>query len=314
MRFHTTLAFSEAREEYKAARHQYATFDDSDAAAEAQANARLDRADEQLWGIAAITPTEVAEKIRAAKERAGDDFPIEAFYSVERMLADLDCMQGWPLSPDFVMAWRAWRNITDELANVKSGEDEDRWTTVQAQLYAETVMRKCTTPDDFILKQYLRLHTTIGGTAYGEAKADMTGNPWDIDITKSHSKPRFECADELGCYDDIDATDIGANLLAYGLPYFDAEAWMERAVALGQGVSLVQQARGGWSLGIHLVYPEEDEGQKPSARVQRERDRLIRILNFQGGIERHRALGDEIRRNWPQFIHALPAEVREAVA
>lgn len=316
MRIHITLPFSEAHEEYTAARHEYATFDDNDRAAEEQANTRLDQADDRLWGAPAITPTEIAMKIRAAKERGSEDFPVETFYSTERMLTDLDRMQGWPLSPEFVLVWRAWRNVAEELANVRESPDEDRWSTVQAQLYAETVMRKCTTPGDFILKQYLRLHTSVGGTFYGAAKEDNTGNPWDIDITACHGKPRFECADELGCYDDIDSTDIGANLLAYGQPHFAAKAWLDRADAIGHRAYLVQHEDGRWMFGQHMDL-EGEQNRGNNERLRREQDRLMRLLSNGYGEDRFKLVADEIRRGWPQLMisNPLAAEpVAEAVA
>src|SRR5690606_13003246 len=106
-----------------------------------------------------------------------------------------------------------------------------------------------------------------------------------------------------------DATDVGANLLAYGLPYFDAAKWLERADAIGLRVDLVQQQDGSWLFGQCMdLTDEENRGNNP--RIQREQNRLQRIIaNDYGGERRISLLCEEIRRNWPQLVCPLPAEV-----
>lgn len=263
----------------------------------------------------AITPTEMRQKIATMRKR-GPLHPNEMCWNEEGIAAyldrienDLAQMQGWPVSHNMLTAWMLWREHDERYALTVTDEENDALIPERNALHKQLHETPCTTPGDFILKQYARLHGVIGSTHYGQAKEDGNGNLHDIDIDGEIMEGGlFELVEYPALYADIDTTDVGANLLAYGLPYFDSEAWLERAVAVGQGVSLVQQQHGGWSLGLHLVYPEENEGKAPTSRIRRERDRLLRILNFQGAGDRHRAVGDEIRRNWPQLLHALPAE------
>ena len=75
-------------------------------------------------------------------------------------------------------------------------------------------------------------------------------------------------------------------------------------------MDLVQQQDGSWATSISLVYPEErnaPEGERaaPPERIRRERDRLLRILNFPG-LNRHRLVADVIRREWPHLIVPNP--------
>jgi hypothetical protein len=308
MRFHSTIDFGNAHREYQGAMKEYATFDDKDPEAERRADLRLDEADEAFFGEPATTPTEIITKIEMAKERGGDDFSIETFYSVERMKTDLARQQGWPVSARMLEQWMAWRKLQEQMHGINDAEEEQRLSDLHAQGYVHIAMLDCTTPGDFILKQYLRLLTTHGGTLKGAAKTDMTGNPWDIDIADSEDEARFETADKIGCYDDIDNTDIGANLLAYGLPYFDAEAWMEAADRIGMQVSLVQQRDGSWSFGQQMDLRGEDRTTPLPPRLRREHRRLQGLLAKDFGVEsRVHLVAEEIRREWPQLIIANPA-------
>lgn len=305
MRYHLTMPFSQAHTEYEAARHEYATFDDNDRAAEARANERLDKADEALWGAPAVTPTEIAMKIRAAQARGSEDFPIESFYSVKHMLADLERQQGWPCSPDVLAAWAAWRDHEEryEAAASRSDAEGDALLPERNALHKQLHETPCTTPGDFILKQYARLQGVIGHTLYGAAKDDMTGNRYDIDIDGEIMEGGlFEEVEYPALYHDIDATDVGANLLAYGLPYFSAEKWMERADAIGLRVNMVQQQDGSWMFGQHMDL-EGEENRGNNERLRREQDRLMRIVaKDYGGERRASLLCDEIRREWPQLM------------
>lgn len=324
MRFHTTIEHSELLTKWERA---YATHDafaeagddgtgfggteESDLASKAE----YDSLDAFLRSPA-ITPTEMRQKIATMRKRGPlhldelcwNEEGITAY--LDRLEADLSQMQSWPVSPAVLAAWTEWRAHDERYAAAVDDEESDAMLPERNRLYSELHQTACTTPGDFILKQYARLHGVIGSTLYGTAQKDGTGNLYDIDIDAEIMEGGlFEKIEYPALYRDIDDTDVGANLLAYGLPYFDAKLWMQRAAAVGQGVSLVQQQHGGWSLGVHFVYPEEGEGKVPTPRIRRERDRLLRILNFQCGTDRHRAVGDEIRAHWPHLVHPLPAEV-----
>lgn len=321
MRFHTTLGHSQAIQAWKdayAAHDAFAEAGDDGVSfggtAEADIAARCER--EALAAAMehpSVTPTELREKIalmRAQGPLSPDNLCWDLTEVLDGMEHDLKRMQGWPVSEGVLTAWMDWRAHNERYAAAFDDEENDAMLPERNRLYAELHRTVCTTPGDFILKQYARLHGVVGSTLYGAAEKDGTGNLYDIDIDNGCFEGGiFESFEYPASYADIDATDVGANLLAYGLPHFDAKGWMERADSVGQGASLVQQQDGRWSLGLHLVYPEESEGKLPAERIRRERDRLLRILNFQGGAERYRALGEELRCNWPRLVHSLPAEV-----
>lgn len=322
MRFHVTLAHSQVHQAWKDAYAAYDAFAEAGDEGEtfggtamADTASRIEH--EMVDAIMAhksVTPTELRKKIAFMRER-GPLSPDNLCWDIEEVLdgieRDLKRMQGWPVSEGVLMAWTEWRRLADKFTSGSQmdGVAEQVLSRQQDDAYERLVRADCVTPGDFILKQYARLLTTCGSTNYGSARANMTGNWWDVDVDGVPGGCTHDVLDAVTTYDDIDATDVGANLLAYGLPYFDAKAWMERAAAVGQGVSLVQQQHGGWSFGVHLVYPEEGEGKEPPLRIRRERDRLLRILNFQGGAERYSAISDELRCNWSGLVYPLPAQV-----
>lgn len=325
MRFHMTMPFSTARKAYEAAADDANEEFDKDLGRTPEYKALLDAETSALRAFMietpAATPTELADKIKLYSERemamwtGGEDY-------LNAILRDCATMQDWPLSPEFARQWAAWRKLGELLQGDLSAEDEKHYADLQAQGYCQIAMANCTTPGDFILKQYMRLHTTNGSTFQGAAKDDGTGNAWDIDIDDHSDEARFETADKLGCYDDINHTDIGMHLLAYGLPYFDAKAWMERADAVGLKVDLCVQRDG--REGIHvgmldrrMIGIQEDNDDTPETpigeKVRRERDRLRRILAHpaaqrgpDGGKDRIAAIADEIRENWPKLVWRAP--------
>jgi len=309
MRFHMTTEFSQARETQAAAeqRAEDSELEMEDPAWQALSEQDYDAIAKLFTETPAITPTEVAAKLALFERRQMSMWSEGASYFAA-VLKELAAMQGWPVSSRFLQLWGAWRRLDEQLQTVTTGEEEDRLMELRSRGYVDIVMSDCTTPGDFILKQYLRLLTTHGGTDYGKAKEDGTGNPWDVALDDNSDEARFETADKLGTYHDIDATDVGANLLAYGLPYFDAEKWMERANAIGLRVDLVQQQSGKWMFG-QCMDLDDDENRGNNPRLRREQDRLRRIIaKDYGGKERISLLGDEIRRNWPQLVRPLPAE------
>lgn len=328
MRFHITMPHSDAFKAYEAAAELANAEFDKDLGRNPDypplQTAETAALKTFMVDTPAVTPTELAQKIKAYHDREMYMWITGQEY-LEAILTDCARMQGWPLSPRFLERWIAWRKLDEVLQSDLSPADEKFHSDLRAQAYCEIAMADCTTPGDFILKQYLRLHTTNGSTLYGEAKEDRTGNPWDIDIDDHSDEARFETADKLGCYDDINHTDVGMNLLAYGLLYFDAEAWMKAANRTGLKVDLCIQRDGREGVSIsmlnrnHLGIQEDndDTPQTPvSPRIKRERDRLRRILANVceqrapgGGRDRYRAIGDEIRENWPELVWRAPAIV-----
>ena len=312
MRFHYTAAFCDAHTRYDAARKEYAAFDETDAVAESRAESHLGAADTLFFNVDAYTPTEVLAKVEAAHDRARDDFPLTDFYRIDAVRQDMERMRRYSVSPAFADQWEAWAKLDEAWAcgeEVLSGMPVE---DLRNQGYCALQTTGCVTPGDFILKRYMALLTSYGGCDNAAEREAMTANRWDIDTSTFAEEARFDHADLLGAYDDIDSTDLGANLLAYGKLDFDAEAWMEAAERVGQEVNLAQQRDGTWMFGTSLLYADEGSTRP---RIRRERDRLLRLKAWQGGADRHRLLAEEIRANWPQLLVWNPAaEVGKAIS
>lgn len=314
MRFHMHLAFSEAQAAHAAALAVVRELDDAEVSPDdpklkEASEAEYAALDKLMLETPAITPSEVAAKLALFHQRDMHLWENEGGRYRDAISADLARMQGWPISPDVLARWTAWRDIDEryEAAAARSDEEGEALLEERESIYAAFHNAPCVTPGDFIVKQYAHLHGTLGGTLHGAAKEDMTGNPHDIDIDGDQYDGRFEAIEQPACYHDIDATDIGANLLAYGLPYFDAERWMERADAIGLQVDLTQQQDGRWMFGQRMDLRDEELGNDP--RIRREERRLRRLIaNDHGGPDRVRAVADEIRREWPQLVRPFTAE------
>ncbi len=313
MRFHLTQNFADAQSAYERALINYNTFDDEGPGAderERQASGALSTADTIFFNADAVTPFEIERKFEAAIARGQTDFTIEDYYPAAAIRLDIARLKRQDLSPEFADLWRAWRRCTEDLeatADAPGYEETAEFQqacAVRNQLYCEIAMKDCTSSGDFILKRYLALLTKAGSMDAPPVQTSETANRWDIDVNNHEDLGgRFDIADQIGLYRDIDGTDIGANLLAYGQPCFDAELWLEAAERTGIRVDVVQQREGGWLFGTSIVEPEGDHLNTPA--VQRERRRLLRIVSFPGE-ERHKKLGNEIRENWPSLVFGNP--------
>lgn len=296
MRLHYTAAFEETRAELRAAIEHYRTFDDEGEGAEEREEAagkRLHAADEAFFGADIYTASEVLAKFNLGVERAYNSFELTAFYSEDAIRLDLERLRRLEPSPAIYTMFMNFRRAAEaeqDAGAVDSAHEK------RSKAYLTLVRAACTTPGDFILKQYLRLLEVNGGCLAGRWKEDLTANPWDVDISDDVDEGCHDTADKHATYADIDGTDIGANLLAYGLPHFDAEAWMEAADRIGLHVDVIVAADGKRTFG--WCEPLGDEAL--TERIKRERDRLIRIMNFEPG--RIRDIADEIERDWPQLI------------
>lgn len=325
MRFHMTMAFSTARKAYEEGASAACEEFDKDLGRtpeyKALHEAETSALNTLLIDTPAATPTELAEKIKVYSDREMAMWNNGETY-LNAILSDCARMQGWPLSAQFHDEWMAWRKLDEILQRDLEPNDEQLYSDMHARGYCHLAMAPCTTPGDLILKQYLRLLTKHGNTLHGDAKADGTGSQWDIDTEGREDEARFGTADKLGCYDDINNTDIGMHLLAYGLPYFDASEWMKAADRTGLKVDLCVQRDGSEGLQISMLDRSmlgihEDNDDTPetpvSERVRRERSRLRSILAHasaqrspDGGRERLGAIADEIRENWPHLIWRAP--------
>lgn len=303
MRFHTTLPFSAKR---RAASDAYAVFstefdrDDSSAATK-RASLAEGKAIEEMLVHPALTPKEVQTKLELVFERdvlMWDFGPAAA----AALVNDLQRLQGHPVSPMIAEALAAWR-ATHEAWSL-AGDDEDGKGDAHSAAYHVLMETPCTTAGDFMAKAYVNLLGDNGSTLHGEAKADLTGNLFDIDIDQAVNMIDQGEVWQRAAYADLDASDLGANLLAYGLPHFSAEHWLERADAVGLQVSAIIHEDGG--RGFCQSFPIHDGPN--SARIDREWDRLHRLAAFPEG-NRVQALIAEIEAEWPQLVRrsSLPS-------
>lgn len=152
----------------------------------------------------------------------------------------------------------------------------------------------CTTAGDFIAKSYVNLVGLVGHTWFGDAKEQGWGNIWDANIANEDDERDDTCAFNRAAYFDIDHSDIGANLLAYGQPHFSAELWMERADAIGLQVRVVEFQ------GKRTLWQSMDIDAPHDSPAGREADRLRRLLAFD--TLRSLDVMEEIERDWPQLI------------
>lgn len=298
MRYHFTLPYIQAKARAKVAWEAYeAAFDKDDSSPETSAASAAEYAAfEEFLCFPAVTPSEIREKLRRALDREvylwSDGAGARIF---EALQADLSQQQQHPASPEVGQLVEDWSKIYEEWHCLSDYDDDvsaaigERRTAAFRRLMSEP----CTTPGDFIAKAYVNLIEGIGGTLYGAAKADLSGNIFDIDIATQTDQRDEQEVWHRAAYQDLDDCDVGRNLLAYGLPYFSAEKWMERADAVGLRVYANPDLTG---FGYTLA---EDDA--PVERIRRERQRL-RSLLATDGLVRGCKIIDEIEREWPQLI------------
>lgn len=246
---------------------------------------------EAMLAFPATTPTELQIKLQRIFDR-----DITGWASWEQiqpaLLADLRRLQGHPVSRAIAIAFVRWRAI-HEVWHFDT--DGDQNSEAHSEAYHALMATPCTTAGDFMAKAYVNLLGEHGSTLRGTAKADMTGNMWDVDISQADDDREHGEVWQRAAYADLDGSDLGRNLLAYGLPHFSAELWMERADAVGMRVSLIVQEDGSRVFGISEDHDSEDVPEF----VHRERSRLQGIWAFDRS--RTAELCDEIIREWPQL-------------
>lgn len=310
MRYHFTKHFSECRNAYDAALGHYRIFDDESEGAferERQADATLDSADRVFFNCDAYTPHEIHLKIIHALERGRGLGGIEDYYRIPAINADFERLKRMAPSSPIDDAFQAFREFEiewncDPEALDASEEALDR-ADQRISLYLAILDLPCTTPGDFILKQWLRLRSESGYTDTPSLQAEGTANLWDIQRDDDDGDGRLNIAERHSTYDDIDATDLGAHLLAYGKTDFDAGEWMEVAVRIGMHVSLILHGyKGKGQIGFGMDLKHNDH----SPRMRREQDRLLRIMAFDPDGKRLEQLHHEIKNNWPHLISQLP--------
>ena len=305
MHLHNTPEFAAARQQYDEAMVAYSQFPDSGPDAKAredEALATLNRADSAFFDAPAFTPFEIAAKLKAIGERGGGkDFCVTDFYPLEAMREDLGRLQRCEISPRMRTAFETFR--AHEIAwQEEPLLDDDPDYQKHVDLYLALLRTPCTTAGDFILKQYASLRCERGGMDTPRLRKDGTANMWDIEIDDLDDEATFSQAEAATLYEDIDGTDIGMNLLAYGQPHFDPSLWLDAADRADLSVSIYRRADGGWSFGITYAAEFSD------ARHQRDHHRLQRILASPAAREdRYRMVGDLIRATRPELVHDCAA-------
>lgn len=169
------------------------------------------------------------------------------------------------------------------------GDDAEQRKTAlcdtTAQAFHALLAAPCASPGDFMLKVYVDGLQTLGRVEPGS---------WDIDIAQADHVTIFHDAWQRSAYRDLDQSDLGACLLAFGRLDFSASDWIERALALNVLLDVHGAGAGQVSLRINHHHPGQCE------RRQRERRRLTRLLAFDPS--RTIAVGEAILRDWPQLV------------
>lgn len=298
MRFHSTIAFTEklnaatlAHDECVAALAR----DDESPEASEKLSAHMASVVECLQHPA-VTPTELRLKLHLYRDNNVGAWSAEARDAFEAMINDTVTLQGHKPGPDIYAALREWRAAEEAYQFCTDIESADGEAACAARSVAfrKVMGTPCTTAGDFIAKAYVNLLGLVGHTWFGENREAGWGNIFDVNIALEDDGQDDTCAFHRAAYFDIDHCDIGANLLAYGLPEFSAEQWMERADAVGLQVGVVSIE------GKRTLWQAMDTPAPHGAPADREVARLRRIIAFDPF--RASEVMDEIEREWPQLV------------
>lgn len=200
--------------------------------------------------------------------------------------------------------FQAWRDAyeahvlgTDFAEEEDVCEDrKDQLIKASADAFHALLAAPCASPADMMVKLYADAMLNIGHTMSGSARKDGTGNLWDIAIAEVDHITVFHDAWQRSAYHDLDQSDLGACLLAFGRLDFSAADWVARSRAVGLPVRLGLAEDGeSLSLTIGMYDAGCDE------RQTRERNRLRRLLNFDPS--RERMVRREILHNWPDLVN-----------
>ena len=304
MRFHTTTPFNHLLVAIHKAQADFETAFDEDPEGE-QTKAGLQdhmTAVYECLQHPAVTPTELRLKLCLYRDNNVADWTDrpasrDAF---EAMINDTVTLQGYYPGPDMFHALADWRQAYEPFQFIDTDSDDgERAARDRTCAFRALMDTYCTTPGDFIAKSYVNLLELLGHTFRGEP----TGNIFDPNIDREDDEIDDTCAFHRAAYFDIDHSDVGANLMAYGRPNFSAEHWMERADAIGLKVHVIaasdDQQR--------MLWVATDIDAEPNTPPSREANRLQRILAFDP--VRRIEVVEEIQRDWPQLIFVAPKPV-----
>lgn len=266
MRFNITSGFSEVFDAHQKA---YAAFDifatAGDDGTKYGGSAAADEASDleqatldALLAYPCSTPIEMADKMKWMRQRG--PFAEEnliwtgAPEAVDRMQLELITMSRPNVSARFAEAFAEFAAAQRHHWSESSIEDDEmtrRREAVEATI--ETILAlPCTTPGDFIVKQYLRLIEGYGSYTdpiIHEFLPDMVG-----------SDQRFPDRHDKIAFDDIVESDLGRCMMALGTTDFDAEAWIAQAARVGKIVQVYIQSDGKRGLSFGMLSNERGEG------------------------------------------------------
>lgn len=301
MRFHSTIAFSEklkaarvAQDEFEAAFDGAPDNDTTRGKLKAQMASVID-----CLQHPAVTPTELRLKLSLYRDNnvgLWSDRPT-ALDAFEAIINDTTTLQSYYPGPEMFQALADWRKAEEiyQFAPDLESDEGNQICEARSAAFRALISMPCTTAGDFIAKTYVNLLGVLGNTWFGDNREAGWGNIFDINTANEDDERDDTCAFHRAAYFDIDHSDIGANLLAYGQPHFSAELWMERADAIGLRVGLVNVE------GSRTLWQSMDTDAEHDSPAGREVDRLRRILAFDADL-RTVDLIDEIERGWPQLI------------
>jgi hypothetical protein len=208
-------------------------------------------------------------------------------------------------SPAMTTALEVWQAARIALiaACEISDEESNRTAQLEGLAYRALMALPSVNAADFIAKTYVDLLGELGSLHRSYDEAARRLSMFDLDISDNNDPRDQHDLWVRTFYADLDACDMGANLLAYGLPYFSASRWLQRAEAIGLNVHVIVQGEGKaqtTSYGIELP-----GGDVVDPHIDREQGRLQRIFAADPG--RGSLLVAEIRKNWPHLITTVPS-------
>lgn len=175
--------------------------------------------------------------------------------------------------------FEAWREAHFAHATWDGPDEQaDELCVVAGAACTRLLNAPCASPGDFMLKTYVALLVEFGPSASG----GPAGNLWDVDIAQADHPTHTDDEWKRSAYRDLDECDLGACLLAFGRLDFSASDWVDRAIACD-----LKSEIGETSIVVAMYDPDCDEA------IQRERNRLRRLINFNDG--RYKAVMEEMR-------------------
>ena len=283
MRIQSTQAFSAA----------YATYDRTSAAWRGRGEWEGDRrftdedvkhletnmlsAADSLLRAAAITSADVIQKLDVMLEHVDDDGRSFGWRMIER---DINLMNRPAPGPDMHAAFSLWRTAWREQAaydasDLYSDAEANRLHAIMSGAMEAVFRVPCTTAGDFLVKAYVNLIWNAGHTNDRDSRKSGTGNTFDVNLLEIDSDSLITDGYYRTVYDDLDHSDLGACLLAFGLIDFDPEQWFLACERIGMAVTLVVRENGTQAIAISMI----DSTDQRHDRLQREQRRLQRILS-----------------------------------